>query len=143
MPRLTMVVGIPCAGKSTHVAAETDRRDLLVLNQDSYGIPYPECRDRLEADFEQALASGQDFILDWTGTGKTTLEWAQVAIDRGFQLDVVFVECALEEAIRRVKVRNALGGRQVPVDAIERCHADLWRVEQLGALADRFVRVRG
>ena len=142
MPRITMVVGIPCSGKSTHVAAALAGRDQLVLNQDSYGIPYPACRDLLDADLEAALALGQDFILDWTGTGKTTLEWAERAIDEGFALEVVFVECALEEALRRVRLRNAEGGRQVPEEAIHRCHEDLWRVEALGALADRFVRVR-
>ena len=142
MPCITMVVGIPCSGKSTHVAAALVDASRPVLNQDHYGVPYPECRDLFDADLEAALAARQDFILDWTGTGKTTLEWAQSAIGEGFTLEVVFVECALEEALRRVRLRNAEGGRQVPEEAIHRCHADLWRVEALGALADRFVRVR-
>ncbi|HCH64444.1 MAG TPA: hypothetical protein DFR83_16680 [Deltaproteobacteria bacterium] len=141
MPCITMVVGIPCSGKSTHVAAALADSKRPVLNQDSYGVPYPDCRDLFDADLRAALASGQDFIVDWTGTGKTTLEWAQRALDRGFSLEVVFVECALEEALRRVRLRNAEGGRQVPEDAIRRCHEDLWRVEALGVLAERFVRV--
>lgn len=141
MPILTMVVGIPGAGKSTHVEALVQERSCRVLNQDHYGLAFPACRDQRDADLASALEAGEDFLLDWTGTGSTALEWSQKAIDRGFALEVFFVECALEEALRRVRLRNAQGGRQVSEDAIRRCHADLWRVEALEAMATRFVRV--
>lgn len=69
----------------------------------------------------QLLAVGTDFAFETTLTGSSTLRLMAAAMDRGYNVTMVYVGLAtVDISIRRVLGRVVQGGRAVPARALER-----------------------
>lgn len=137
-PLLTLLVGIPGSGKSTHAraAATADphlsisSRDVLRrrLYRDRYtaGDPAREAEVTLHQvdEVTAALSVGRDVMIDDTNLEPDVVDsWRSLAAELGCRFEVVRLDVALEVALARNAART--GRARVPDQVIRRMHRRL------------------
>lgn len=104
---LTILIGIPGAGKST--VAATNFPNHVYVNQDTLGS-----REACLKAVNEALSAGKDVILDRCNqTPRHRAEFVKMAQTFRTKVNAVYVDCSLQTAIKRVILRQdhaTLGG---------------------------------
>lgn len=121
--QMVFTMGLPAAGKSTHVAAVYASTH-TVIDPDAVKESHPDYDPKrpellhnwskaiTDAQFEAALAAGEgNFVVDGTGTNaEKMVALIKRARAAGFEITLVFVRCSLEISL----ARNAARPRTVP-----------------------------
>jgi predicted ABC-type ATPase len=146
-PQLWTVAGPNGAGKTSLVSRRLSRR-IPVVNPDEIASRLPRLAGKLDErragelalrEREGHLAIGRHFAVETTLTGASALRLMRRAKAAGYKLTLVYV--GLDDAVlsrARVADRVALGGHDVPLDAIaRRFPASLANLAPALALVDR------
>lgn len=147
MPQLWIVAGPNGAGKTTLVSRRLERR-IPVVNPDTIAQDLPRIDGRLDErgagqiaiERRNAfLAAGDDFAIETTLTGNSTLRFLKIAKANGYKTTLVYVGLASADlSIQRVLDRVRQGGHAVPLSALERRYpAALSKLAQAAVIADR------
>lgn len=135
---LTLLVGIPGSGKSTHAQAAAaanpqlsiSSRDVLRrrLYRDSYTAGDPareaEVTRHQVGEVTVALSVGRDVMIDDTNLEPDVVDsWRSWAAELGCRFEVVRLDVALEVALARNAARA--GRERVPAQVIRRMHRRL------------------
>jgi predicted ABC-type ATPase len=125
------VVGGPNgAGKSTFVASYLVERQIPYLCADLIATEFPHLdpmsqqvaagREFLRRSEEQ-LASGTEFVIESTLSGRTLRRFLDSARGAGFSISIVFIYLdSSETCVARVRERVRRGGHNVPEEDIRR-----------------------
>lgn len=139
MPKLTILRGISGSGKSTWARGQNavviSRDDLRVAIYKTAGPEYYEVDRKVlreredyisvleQTAIKQALLSGKDVVSDNTHTMmKYVNRVAKIGWSVGADVELKVFDVRLPVAIAAVKHRAAMGGLDVPEDAIKRQH---------------------
>jgi len=134
MPWFWIVAGPNGAGKSTLTEAGVVRaalgKDLVSLNADvrtrqilgtDPTAPDANLRAAIEIDAQVAacIEQGTDFLVETVLSSDKYLDDIERALSLGYRIGVIYVGLAgPEDAVRRVALRRAMGGHDVPEDRI-------------------------
>ena len=134
VPWFWIVAGPNGAGKSTLIEAGVVRRvtgtSLITLNADvrtkqilnaAPETPDANLRAAIEIDAEvtACIEAGADFLVETVLSSDKYLDDIARALTLGFQIGVIYAGLATpEDSARRVALRKALGGHDVPRDRI-------------------------
>ena len=130
MSKATIMIGGPGAGKSYIIGR--DYADLDVLDSDAIKASHPDydpknpaalhewSRQELVRAFFAKIATGEDFVLDGTGTSiERYASWMKDLSRAGYEITLVYVRTSLAVALERNRNRE----RVVPESIVREKHA--------------------
>lgn len=129
-----MLVGIPCSGKSTLVKSYSFLNP-VVLSTDNYidakakeeNATYSEVFKKyikeankdLEVQLKKAIEEERHIIWDQTNVNADSRRSKLSKIPSTYRKTVVMIDCDLEIALARNKVRGELTGKNIPEEVVE------------------------
>ncbi len=160
-PTLIHLCGIPGAGKTTYAnALHKVRRDLACLQFDAVmeqlpGYQIDKSRLGLQQAFERwelqarvigyelfhgLVSGGRDILFDHSASSRLHLDLIRDVQSKGYIVEMHYIECTPEEAIRRVKRRSSQ--RYTPEQLVyERHKLILELLPAYKELVDKFVTI--
>lgn len=124
-PRLIVVAGPNGVGKSTY-SRTAFASGFLLLDPDRYGIERGDAAPitagrRVVDRVHIALAAGESIVLETTLSGRFPLKVLQSARQSGYDVDLLYIGVSdVDECLRRVRMRVAAGGHDVPEADVRR-----------------------
>ena len=126
-PTAVLTMGLPGAGKSTVMNDRFDLSEWTLIDPDVIKQEHPDydptrpelihewSKKQAAARQAQAVADGDDIIIDGTGTNaEKMVRWTQDLQSDGYRVELLYVRVSLPTAI----ARNAARPRTVPEDIV-------------------------
>lgn len=129
-PRLIIVAGANGSGKTTFAVPYTEQIGMQFLNADQFAKVYADLGEdnpmikggrQFFRQLHEALATGDDVVIETTLSGTYTSKVARKAKLNGYMVEVIYMFLnSADQCVERVAIRKRKGGHDVPEDDIRR-----------------------